>query len=429
MVSSRDIKSASGRLKKFYDGSAASREGKPGDASAVALKRASSGATKASRDSAGTLKRALSRVRKPPEIASVVFATPEQERFSKSWNKEMKKKIGGNPVGREVLSYVGGDLPPVALIDDHEKKRLASHHAYQNKISLNTSWMLKEIRHHDPGAPVEKSPEAVARYLNDNPKIREKITDAYQGVMVHELTHNAQMHAFKKDVIKNLHVIEAEQHAFTLQAKYSLAEMERNSRYLRSDSPISRFERKNMRKALGDYDQHMRDIPTRKSYSKLVSAEEKREKLTQSREEKTPERDREIAALKKNEEFYGRFFEQEKGEWPKKRVSGLVLLAEREAQTNPHTAVSELILAKSDPSFDDAPEPLRRQFDKTADSALSAELNSHRTQTAGKLRSGELLDFERRRLVGAYSNLERPIPAELYQSQERQGLRARTRVR
>lgn len=369
----------------------------------------------------------LSGVGPPPALSSgagqkidfLIFKNPEEKRLSRVWNESLKKQLKKNRVGKELLDYLGPELPSLTVREASEGA-LATYLEGTWNIKVDPSNLRHEICSYDRKAGVcptlddmlaGKTPPTeseLARYLLKNPSVREKVFQSYGNTLVHELVHAAQEKGFPSHHVKSdirTNPIEVEQHAFSVQHEYALEEMKKDPSYLSSTSFVSRNERSRLQDCLRSYDQCMRDVTVLYGSPSLSD-------LTSENRKDAPA----AGFYSRMKNFYDRFFSQERRKWREKRTEGLLLLAQRQAQEEPDEALENLILIKTSARSDrTAP-----SFDRKVEQALKTVLDGYSAEVKENVKGGyhsyALIYLEK--LEKAYGRLRRPFPKDLEQIRE-----------
>ncbi|MBI4249172.1 MAG: hypothetical protein HY611_06690 [Elusimicrobia bacterium] len=299
------------------------------------------------------------------DAEDLLLTRPEEKEFSVAWNGALKERLNKNPKGKELVEYLGGQLPPVAITRDAKETAIATYSPGARYIELKASSLSEEISFHDPGAKISENPRQLNRYLLEHPEVRAKVLDSYEVTMVHELAHAAQDRGFKTSHSRDLpqhNLLEHEQQAKDYSLKYAVKKMEQNPAFLRSPSPVMAGDRRDLEACLTDYDRCMADVGTRyievpplkEALARLPPPGEGGDKSRRSREH-----------FQAQQKYYGEFFEDSRREWGKESPQGLLLLAERQ---EPREALKSLTIAHARLPTADA--ETQRRYPATADRTL-----------------------------------------------------------
>ncbi|OGS00584.1 MAG: hypothetical protein A3G41_06620 [Elusimicrobia bacterium RIFCSPLOWO2_12_FULL_59_9] len=364
-----------GKANRLFDGALRpAAPPKSGVAASGNARRAAAKEPQGEKELRGNLMASIPSPERPPAggenlkgAEDLLLTRPEEKEFSAKWNGALKERLNKNPRGKELVEYLGGDLPPVAISRDAKETAIATYSPGARYIELKASSLSEEISHFDPGAKISENPRQLNRYLLEHPEVRAKVLDSYEVTMVHELAHAAQDRGFKTSHSRDLpqhNLLEHEQQAKDYSLKYAVKKMERDPAFLRSPSPVMAGDRRDLEACLTDYDRCMADVGTRYKKEEAPPLKEALSRLPPPGEGGDKSR-RAREHFQAQQKYYGEFFEDSRREWGKESPQGLLLLAERQ---EPREALKSLTIAHS--RLPSADEETQRRYPGTADRTL-----------------------------------------------------------
>ncbi|MBI4248635.1 MAG: hypothetical protein HY611_03955 [Elusimicrobia bacterium] len=352
-------------------------------------------------DVAKDMKRGLmSRLDAPPPMDSKAIRrrveqfhhdSPEERRLSEAWRAHLKENLKHNSVGRDVLDYVGPDLPHIRLrrvemMESLTNHTYASYMPGSNSIVVEADKLRAAVG--DLGGPtLPEDPREFARYLNRNPKMRERVFKTYNEPMLHELVHAGQDKAFGVTHLRETFkapTAEDEKHAFGAQLKYMTAGL-KDPGYLKETTGLAIVGRVSLESYLMDRDQYNRDIDATYGNTpakKMLELYDFREKTDREEgglkpgERLAHARSQAREAHERLDRFYSQFQDAEARRWERDNPEGLAKLAERVAGRDPDKALELLAVAQSRVPQSDV--GLRRGMQRTADRAMAKQVKNLR---------------------------------------------------